>query len=122
MFLLIHNPSDLTYCYEQIYIPLCFYLYQTRCERQVPAGYSFTFHYVSTYTTSAQSLDCSLLRIYIPLCFYLYSCIALLFTLANSIYIPLCFYLYGDTLTNVMNGIDIYIPLCFYLYLSLLQI
>ena len=54
-----------------IYIPLCFYLYEFRIF-DVEDISIFTFHYVSTYTDSSTYPGCPRSCIYIPLCFYLY--------------------------------------------------
>ena len=93
MFLLIPTLDYVELKGLTIYIPLCFYLYLRCCNRKEgdqtnlhstmfllirdgsrsiwTALISFTFHYVSTYTTLASALNLFAL-IYIPLCFYLY--------------------------------------------------
>ena len=76
---------------------------------------SFTFHYVSTYTSTIR-VHGSISAIYIPLCFYLYYPASTTDDQSYWIYIPLCFYLYRIH-SGEMNPIsNIYIPLCFYLY------
>ena len=119
-----------------IYIPLCFYLYNGLIRKRL-ISYLFTFHYVSTYTSSRTLPRSAPDQIYIPLCFYLYrlrrirqlraghlhSTMFLLILVKAAggdprkrIYIPLCFYLYPTPDGLLFRSQQIYIPLCFYLY------
>ena len=114
MFLLILDLSDIDLLDNIIYIPLCFYLYDSRAALML-FSLSFTFHYVSTYTCSPFRVIVLCFLIYIPLCFYLYTKsrraslrnytftfhyvstyteLNRFRTILNLIYIPLCFYLY----------------------------
>ena len=92
MFLLIHTDAGFITDIFQIYIPLCFYLYETSINNN-PSLFTFTFHYVSTYTSSLVGMN--------PPYHHLHSTMFLLIRWKRlepennyKIYIPLCFYLY----------------------------
>ena len=92
MLLLILQTSYWRFCFNLLYIPLCFYLYWRWWSGEL-WKHNFTFHYASTYTmpdkcltemhTALHSTMLLLIhsrnaregvreRLYIPLCFYLY--------------------------------------------------
>ena len=115
MFLLILMPVCCSAPCSRIYIPLCFYLYRSRSLRRISFPHSFTFHYVSTYTSDNDS-DRRTYR-------HLHSTMFLLILIRkhmNDGWIPdlhsTMFLLILEAKAPMRKSSRIYIPLCFYLY------
>ena len=102
---------------DTIYIPLCFYLYRYAFRRSPSAISAFTFHYASTYTNLCRHVDRYLIDLHSTM----------LLLIQDDRFIRLC------TVVNLHSTMlllirclrsrarcrsIIYIPLCFYLYSS----
>ena len=101
---------------QQIYIPLCLYLY-LRCECRDGVFCKFTFHYVYIYIGTGKSYVANQIYLHSTMFIFIYShkpyCKYL-----QKIYIPLCLYLYKNLMLDLPALSVIYIPLCLYLYMK----